>query len=1047
MDSMRPTVTSPPSAPSPRSYPYAWLSKGLLVLVVSSLAASLVIPYIVKRHLVKLSGEALELSAHAIANSFGQMLYERFGDIQAFSAFVAEHSMSQESLSSVLGVFRDVYPIYTSLSFADQRGRLVATTRRSEFGADVSRTDWFRSSVGTGTVFVTDSESLDPDRPDCTVTFSAPARSRAGTFLGVVHACVTAKSMESEVFGGLSLAASQISFLNKFEYQVLSGNGTAFIDSTSQEPANLRALGVPSAVLSDVRRVGWIEEVHRRRAVPVVTGFASLAAKPDFIGLPWKVLVRVDQADVMGAIAFTLQLIGAGLAMTILPLCGALILTTRKVEREWFAARAAEQLANIGARRIRQTIENALDAVIVMDDQGYILEWNRQAASVFGWDRQEAVGQCLSDLIVPPELRAAHEDGLKRFCETGFSTIIGRRLELPARDRTGKEILIEIAITESQEQGRSMFTAFLRNVSAQREAQRLLAIEHRITAVLATSETCEEAASKILQAVCGGLNWPVGSMWLVKDDLLRHGLSWHQPGFKGESFLRASADHVFARTIGLPGRAWDSGHPLWLVDLQTEKNFPRKESALAAGLRSACAFSVMANGETLAVMEFFAQHIEQPNEHLIKMFESINDQIGLFIVHKRNEKNLRKNELRFETIVNLALEAIISVDASQRIILFSQGAVRIFGYRAAEMLGQPLEMLLPERLREKHRDLVQRFIAGAGESRMMGAGRRFTVCRKDGSEFVAEASIALSRLEESLIATVVLRDVSETAQAEEVMRQYRVTLEHDIVERTQALEAAKVKAESANQAKSEFLANMSHELRTPMHAIMSFANLGTEKLTLNAPEKLPLYFQRIEESGARLLSLLNDLLDLSKLESGKMTYNMQRHDLAALVGAVAGQVEPLVHQKSLTLIIEPFDEPRFVRCDGMRISQVLYNLLSNAIKFTPNGKTIRITTGFTGQPSAPGDASGQGHPMLAVTIKDEGIGIPADELEAVFDKFVQSKKTKTGAGGTGLGLAICRQIIGGHGGVITAAQNEAGGTSVTFTLDQAAADTLVTQEI
>jgi PAS domain S-box-containing protein len=1047
MDSMRPTVTTPPSAPSPHSYPYAWLSKGLLVLVAMSLAASLGIPYIVKRHLVRQSGEALELSAHAIANSFGQMLYERFGDIQVFSALVAEQSMSQESLSSVLQTFKDVYPIYTSLSFADQRGRLIATTRRSEFGADVSKTDWFRSSVGTGTVFVTDADNVDPDRPDCTVTFSAPARSRAGAFLGVVHSCLSAKSMESEVLGGLSLAASQISLLNKFEYQVLSGNGRAFIDSTSQEETNLRTLGVPSAVLSDVRREGWIEEVHRRRAVPVITGFASLAVKPDFIGLPWKILVRVDQADVMGTIALTLQLIGAGLAITVLPLCGALILAIRKVEREWFAARDAEQLASLGELRIRHVIESALDAVIVMDNQGYVVEWNKQARVIFGWDRQEAVGQCLSDLIVPPELRDAHEAGLRRFCETGFSTILGRRLELPARNRTGHEILMEVAIMESKVDGRSMFTAFLRDITAQKEAQRLLAIEHRITAVLATSETCEEAALKILQAVCGGLNWPVGSIWLVKEDLLRHSLSWHQPGFEGESFLRASADHTFARTIGLPGRVWDSGRPLWLVDLQAETNFPRKETALAAGLRSACAFSVTAGGETLAVLEFFALHIEQPNEHLIKMFESINDQIALFIVHKRAEQTLRNNELRFESIVNLALEAIISVDASQRIMLFSEGAVRIFGYRAAEVLGQPLEMLLPERLREKHRDLVKGFFSGEEESRMMGAGRRFTVCRKDGSELVAEASIALSRIETSLIATVVLRDVSVTAQAEEVMRQYRVTLEHDIVERTRALEEAKVKAESANQAKSEFLANMSHELRTPMHAIMSFASLGTEKLQLNAPEKLPLYFQRIEESGARLLSLLNDLLDLSKLESGKMTYNMQQHDMAALVGAVAGQVEPLVQQKSLTLIVEPSEESTLVICDGPRISQVLYNLLSNAIKFTPNGKTIRIMPGFTGQLPAPGDASGQGHPMLAVTIKDEGIGIPADELEAVFDKFVQSKKTKTGAGGTGLGLAICRQIIGGHGGVITAAQNEAGGTSVTFTVAKIAADTLVTQEI
>ena len=1047
MDSMRPTVTAPPSAPSPRSFAYAWLSKGLLVLVAISLAASLGIPYIVKRHLVKQSGEALQLTAHSIATSLGLVLYERFGDIQLFVATIGRVPAQPAEITVVLRKFKEVYPIYSALSFADRHGRLVASTDASEVGADVSRTSWYRDSVATGMVQIMGADALAAEQSKFAIAYSASVTSGNGDLLGVVHTMISAKSLEQVIFPSITGKSSDLNLLKSAEYQVLSRSGRAFIDSTEEGEANLLTLGVASVVQSELRQEGWVEEVHRRRQVPVLTGYASLVSKPDFTGPFWKVLIRVDQADVMGNIALTLQLIGAGLAITVLPLCGALILATRKVEREWLAARDAEQLAHLGELRIRQVIESALDAVIVMDNQGYVLEWNKQATVIFGWDRQEAVGQCLGDLIVPPEFRDAHEAGLRRFCETGFSTILGRRLELPARNRTGQEILMEIAILETRDNGRSMFTAFLRDITAQKEAQRLLTIEHRITAVLATSETCEEAALKILQAVCVGLNWPVGSIWLVKEELLRHSMSWHQPGFEGESFLRATAEQAFARTIGLPGRVWDSGQPLWLVDLQEESNFPRKETALAAGLRSACAFAVTAGGETLAVLEFFAQHIVQPKEHLIKMFESINDQIALFIVHKRAEETLRKNELRFAAIVNLSLEAIVSIDDSQRIMLFSEGAVRIFGYQAAEVLGLPLEMLLPERLRGRHRDLVNRFFAGEEESRMMGAGRRFTVCRKDGSEFVAEASIALSRIDTAFIATVVLRDVSETAQAEEVMRQYRVTLEHDIVERTKALEAAKAKAESANQAKSEFLANMSHELRTPMHAILSFANLGTEKLTLNAPEKLPLYFQRIEESGARLLSLLNDLLDLSKLESGKMTYHMQQHDMAALVGTVVGQVEPLVQKKSLTLIIEPSEEPTYVCCDGPRISQVLYNLLSNAIKFTPNGKTIRILSGFIGQLPAPGDASGQGHPFFAVTVKDEGIGIPADELDAVFDKFVQSKKTKTGAGGTGLGLAICRQIIGGHGGVITAAQNEAGGTSVTFTLDQAAADTLMTQEI
>ena len=282
-------------------------------------------------------------------------------------------------------------------------------------------------------------------------------------------------------------------------------------------------------------------------------------------------------------------------------------------------------------------------------------------------------------------------------------------------------------------------------------------------------------------------------------------------------------------------------------------------------------------------------------------------------------------------------------------------------------------------------------------------------------------------------------------RAEAMLNQHRARLEHDIAQRTLDLEAAKAKAESANLAKSEFLANMSHELRTPMHAIMSFASLGTEKLQHHTLEKLPLYLQRIHESGARLLALLNGLLDLSKLEAGKMIYDMQPHDMAVLVRTVVEQVELLAKQKSLTLLVHPCDESTLVLCDGPRIIQVLYNLLSNSIKFTPNGRTI--TMAMTQQMPVADEASPQGHPILAVTIRDEGIGIPDDELDKVFEKFVQSRKTKTGAGGTGLGLSICREIVEAHGGAISAVNNVEGGSAFTFTLPVAVADTVVTGEI
>jgi signal transduction histidine kinase len=240
---------------------------------------------------------------------------------------------------------------------------------------------------------------------------------------------------------------------------------------------------------------------------------------------------------------------------------------------------------------------------------------------------------------------------------------------------------------------------------------------------------------------------------------------------------------------------------------------------------------------------------------------------------------------------------------------------------------------------------------------------------------------------------------------------------------------AKLDADHANQSKSEFLANMSHELRTPMHAILSFANMGVEKAETARPEKLRHYFSRISESGNRLLSLLNDLLDLSKLEAGATQFNPQQKDLRETVTDVLAEMKQLIKQKALTIEIEPAADSTKACFDAEQIMQVVRNLLANAVKFSPHGNiiTLRYKTSAVSKGRSAVAA-------LSCSVEDCGVGIPEDELQAVFDKFVQSSKTKTGAGGTGLGLAICKEIIERHGGTISARNNQYGGATFEFKL-------------
>ena len=370
-------------------------------------------------------------------------------------------------------------------------------------------------------------------------------------------------------------------------------------------------------------------------------------------------------------------------------------------------------------------------------------------------------------------------------------------------------------------------------------------------------------------------------------------------------------------------------------------------------------------------------------------------------VEKQLTLDMQQQKERLDTIVDSAMHAAIQITDQGIITGWNVKAEQMFGWSRQEAIGLAVDtLLIPENLRTYHLKGLENSVK---TKKVSFHTSELQALNRNGDKFPIEMNVSIIKCKGKIEFSAFIRDLTKQKEYEKSI-----------------LDAIAV-ANKANKAKSDFLANMSHELRTPMHGILSFSNFGLKKIDTVPLAKLHRYFQNIHISGERLLVLLNNLLDLSKLDADKMEFDKQPANIIDIFKQCQVEQEERMNELDLSVQINQPETPALVMIDKVRVGQVIINILSNAIKFSPTNSVITVTE------------SKIENDKLLFSMHNNGSSIPELELEDIFDAFIQSSKTDTGAGGTGLGLAISRKIIEGHGGKIWA-ENSNGGVRFTFEL-------------
>ena len=520
------------------------------------------------------------------------------------------------------------------------------------------------------------------------------------------------------------------------------------------------------------------------------------------------------------------------------------------------------------------------------------------------------------------------------------------------------------------------------------QRDRRVALQLVVSEIVGENRSPEIAAERVLEALCLSQGWDAALRWEVNPDKnqLEFCSGWSAPGRSMQGLIKESVAMRLGMGEEMAGRAWREGRPIWIANIASEGFGDHALTAMHEGMVAGCAVPVRVGKSVLAVLEFYSHYSRRENRESMAAVETVASSLGQMLARSYEQSRAEKLYRQQEILLDTVADGIVGLDRNGRVRFANRAAAQMLDTEPNKLTGSPVQELLHSV------DATANQCSGV-ECALRQASQNPREAAASGEDMIFRADGSSLRIEYRLNCII------EGGFLTGSVLSFR-----DISQR-----------HALDRLKTEFISTVSHELRTPVTAIRGALGLVSADLNGQVDEKTVNLIRIARSNSERLVKLVNDILDLDRLGSGRERMMMRQVRLADIVSQAVDNITPVAEAAGVKLIHSPLQLE--IMGDPDRLLQVITNLISNAVKFSPQSSTISIL--LSAEPHG-----------VTLSVVDPGRGIPQDKLETIFDRFQQVDSSDSRQkGGTGLGLAICKAIVQQHSGRIWAERNPSGGST------------------